>query len=557
MFFNKIRIRNYKCFNSDEGFDLDLRVPNGEKGSGLNILVGPNGVGKTAILESIDFLMKNTLSSRNNIDASNFNDISKSVDVYGFTENDFEVKRLWGGKTFQSQGIYFYAKTREKNSSSLVDPIVVDNQFVTNNSAIRDVEKRLSASGPYGGSRGGDLDVFYFDKNRTRHLINSNYRTQFEKVLNDFNFQFIAKLNEKDKTELKELANYVSEQSDKVIGQLDDKVIENSLKGLNTFFDTSSLRIDFIKTLLPFSTAEIVSRHKDELRQIAISSLGSGIEMITSLFLLDSIYKNSSQDVMYLIDEPELHLHPQFQEKLNNWLMEQSKTKQIVISTHSPRFISGEFIECITKLSKESKYVVDKAKIQLEKKDHTSFFPMHRDLFFTDKVVFLEGADDLKGYTAFCDNNEFEDIPQHFMQIKGKGDVNFFEAVCNDFGIKSYFIVDQDYLFTGKGKSYWSRKDRKDTIEALNKLYKDQNWKWNYDELMEFIEADIANSQPEKKDIETVGDGKKVQKIKDRNIIVLSNGAIEDYLDKETWGVINNEAKEELSAIFKYIKETL
>jgi ABC-type multidrug transport system ATPase subunit len=37
-----------------------------------------------------------------------------------------------------------------------------------------------------------------------------------------------------------------------------------------------------------------------------------------------------------LIDEPELHLHPKAQESLAKLLLEESKDKQIIISTHSP-----------------------------------------------------------------------------------------------------------------------------------------------------------------------------------------------------------------------------
>lgn len=48
MFIKKIQIENFKCFEN-ETLD-DLSVPTGERGSGLNILIGENNSGKTAIL---------------------------------------------------------------------------------------------------------------------------------------------------------------------------------------------------------------------------------------------------------------------------------------------------------------------------------------------------------------------------------------------------------------------------------------------------------------------------------------------------------------------------
>ena len=44
MFIKELHIKNYKCFK-DKTFK-DLAVPNREKGSGLNILIGENGNGK-------------------------------------------------------------------------------------------------------------------------------------------------------------------------------------------------------------------------------------------------------------------------------------------------------------------------------------------------------------------------------------------------------------------------------------------------------------------------------------------------------------------------------
>ena len=58
--------------------------------------------------------------------------------------------------------------------------------------------------------------------------------------------------------------------------------------------------------------------------------------MILTLLLLKSIANESKGSVIYLIDEPELHLHPKAQEQLLDLLIKESKTKQIFVSTHSP-----------------------------------------------------------------------------------------------------------------------------------------------------------------------------------------------------------------------------
>ena len=72
------------------------------------------------------------------------------------------------------------------------------------------------------------------------------------------------------------------------------------------------------------------------MSQINTKDLGSGVEIILTLLILKNIAGVSKGSIVYLIDEPELHLHPKAQDKLLDLLLEESKNKQIIISTHSP-----------------------------------------------------------------------------------------------------------------------------------------------------------------------------------------------------------------------------
>ncbi len=68
MFIKQLQIKNFKCFE-DKTFE-SLAVPNGEKGSGLNILIGENGNGKTTLLEAINYLTLNSFSVQNKLNIS-------------------------------------------------------------------------------------------------------------------------------------------------------------------------------------------------------------------------------------------------------------------------------------------------------------------------------------------------------------------------------------------------------------------------------------------------------------------------------------------------------
>ena len=113
---------------------------------------------------------------------------------------------------------------------------------------------------------------------------------------------------------------------------------------LKDFFgndEYENLKIDLLNLLIPYSNAFFTIRKDDDINQISIKDLGSGIEIILTLLLLKNIAGASKGKIVYLIDEPELHLHPKAQEKLLDLLLEESKDKQIFISTHSPYMFKG------------------------------------------------------------------------------------------------------------------------------------------------------------------------------------------------------------------------
>lgn len=59
MHINSLKINNFKGFSEESNF-LTFNIPNGEKGSGLNIFIGENNSGKSTVLEAIDFIRNST-----------------------------------------------------------------------------------------------------------------------------------------------------------------------------------------------------------------------------------------------------------------------------------------------------------------------------------------------------------------------------------------------------------------------------------------------------------------------------------------------------------------
>ncbi len=61
--------------------------------------------------------------------------------------------------------------------------------------------------------------------------------------------------------------------------------------------------------------------------------------MIFALLYSFYLAQQSGKQLIVLIDEPELHLHPRLQEKFVSFLLEFSKNAQIILASHSPLLV--------------------------------------------------------------------------------------------------------------------------------------------------------------------------------------------------------------------------
>jgi AAA15 family ATPase/GTPase len=89
MFVKSLHIKNFKCF-TDKTIE-NIAIPNGSKGSGLNILIGENGNGKTTILEAINYLTLNSFSVENKLSINDFNNYKEEIKVVADID-DFKFK---------------------------------------------------------------------------------------------------------------------------------------------------------------------------------------------------------------------------------------------------------------------------------------------------------------------------------------------------------------------------------------------------------------------------------------------------------------------------------
>ena len=78
---------------------------------------------------------------------------------------------------------------------------------------------------------------------------------------------------------------------------------------------------------------------------LPLSKLGSGYEMFFALIYSYFLSKENKKDLIILIDEPELHLHPSLQKIFLDFLIDISKNSQIIITTHSPLLLKQALVK--------------------------------------------------------------------------------------------------------------------------------------------------------------------------------------------------------------------
>jgi predicted ATP-dependent endonuclease of OLD family len=337
---DKVYIKN---FRSIEETQISLKD--------ISIFIGNNGTGKTSVLEAIHFALSPYYLSGRIKYTDFFNGINEPI----FIEIEFADKFNilipdgFAEQTVVCKKIHLDIKKREKASpnKSFSDGFVISHWYVPVNPKTSDSgweQPRKSSGSKFQFTERSlalnyaklDTEVrsFYFNKNRTMQL-KKGYNSSITSLFDDFNWRFLnnIKKNEDDYFTNKE------NLENQIISKIDDRTIKKSLLALNERLNQFSLEkvgISFIESQAPFNNA-FLSNAVGGLN-LNVDNLGSGIEMIISLLYLETMASLSKENILLIIDEPELHLHPSLQEKFIQYLKSISSEKQIILSTHSPYF---------------------------------------------------------------------------------------------------------------------------------------------------------------------------------------------------------------------------
>lgn len=338
MFIKKLHVKNFRLFEASKDFVVDsINIPNSvDEGSGITVLLGENSCGKTTLLDALALPLLSYKAD--SFSVNDLNDPSKKAVIQIFSAQDFEFDGTMPKVKYKGKGFCFEAGLRSRDTKNYLSSIIVsDQKYIRADGEIKPEDGkpdlRMSVNNPWKGSRFSENDILFLDKSRTYQIRSGIYNTtKFDRLMEDFDLQYLKK--DGCPLDLCEVLKHASED------------VENSFfkNAVDKFQELSgeTLRFNLINNYRPHSKA-FFSVQKPNHQQIPLDMLGSGYEMIFSLLYSFYLAQQSGKQLILLIDEPELHLHPELQERFVKLLLEFSKTTQIILSTHSSLLIKQLF----------------------------------------------------------------------------------------------------------------------------------------------------------------------------------------------------------------------
>ena len=410
MSIKRLTINGLRGF-SDET-NIHFAIPdNLTPGSGLTVLVGPNNSGKSTIIEAVHLLISN-------------NDIIpiSSRNIKNAGKIKIEAEDLNGNiRTIEStnnNGAFVQKKYNNQDIDFWADNM---NTFILS-------------------SKRNFLLIFHNNSYQNRDSYKGNISDSDYRSENNINNNFGGRL-----LTIYKNRNKFDNCLEKVIKPLPKWTIESS--------DSNNLYLEF------------------SFDKIKHSSKGAGDGYINIFNIVDSLYDSVENNVI-LIDEPEISLHPDLQRKLFNLLVEYSKDKQIIVSTHSPYFVDWSLFSNKTKIIRLKKELDSIQLFELSEttkngiskilddyqKPHILSLNANEIFFLNDNVILTEGQDDVLCYKELFKRANYSATASFFgWGAGGATNMRYILNILKDLGYNNVFIIldnDQTQIIADLEKEY-------------------------------------------------------------------------------------------------------
>jgi len=234
---------------------------------------------------------------------------------------------------------------------------------------------------------------------------------------------------------------------------LEKAIKDNALRqlGFNPITDGEKLDLYFnpLTSLEFYKSLEIFVKEYEY--NINATELGAGFQNAIVLAILKAFEDRKKQGALFLIEEPEMYLHPQMQRSLYKTLRQIGETNQVIYITHSTHFVTiPEFNEILI-ISKDengthAKKSVLKVTRELKNKFEKELDPERNEMFFAKKLLIVEGDTEKLAFPEFAKrmNIDFDNVGSTIIEVGGKRNLIDFVELALSFQIPVGLVFDTD-----------------------------------------------------------------------------------------------------------------
>ena len=285
--------------------------------------------------------------------------------------------------------------------------------------------------------------------------------------------------------------------------ELEKSIKENALHqlGFDSEIDSDKLDIFFhpMTSLDFYKSLEIWVKEHDY--NMNASNLGGGFQNAIVIAILKAFEERRKKGAIFLIEEPEMYLHPQMQRSLYKTLRQIGESNQVIYITHSSNFVTiPEFNEIVIVKKTNSTKITQstlEATHRLKEKFRKELDAERNELFFATRILFVEGDTEKLALPEYAirENMDFDKVGASIIEVGGKRSLVDFIDLALSFDITVGFVYDIDSSDFDKDK-----KDEESEYNILLEGYADKGVKvWNFDrkfedELKKFV-GDVRYQQ--------------------------------------------------------------
>lgn len=400
MYLSNLKTEGFRCFGKE--FSVQFT-------SGLNVIVGENGAGKTAIISAIRQIFNDSESGIYSVTSDDFfcsfateatasSSFTICTEFDGLDVGEKVAFLPWVGScstallNLQAENKEIRGRFKKviwggKSKSSQFDPELLDLVQCIYLPPLRDAESKLSNG----------------RQSRLSKLLKALNRKQLKQCRKDGELHpleaSVKKFNESLATDknlsIKDANELITENLTKAIGH------HFGQKTSIQFAESDFTKIAESLTLMFFPDLSVENQLL--FRELNQNSLGYNnllyIASIMAELTLDDEDEEQPLFKLLLIEEPEAHLHPQLQIRLLNHLKsvaKQNSNVQIIVTTHSTVLASSVELESIIHLSKSPSPVATPLRTCGLQIDSSQFINRWLDvtksnLLFASGVILVEG----------------------------------------------------------------------------------------------------------------------------------------------------------------------